>query len=316
MTAPCSRCATPLEAGDLRCAICAQPAPSGGTPPPETVARILRCESCGAAVAFSAEHKGTRCAFCGSVTHLEEPHDPIEAAEAFLPFATTPDSAVDAVRGWLGTLGFFRPSDLAKRATVENVKPLYFAGWIFDADALISWAADSNEGARRSAWAPHSGQTRMRFDSVLVSASRGLTTEEVSRLAPAFDLRKTTSAPSGPEDATIERFDVQRSAARAVIARAVESTAIDRVSRGEVPGSRVRNCHVGVVLHGLVSRRYALPVYVLAYRYDDKPYRAIVHGQDARIAFGDAPLSWRKIMLVVAGVLAVILTIVLFASRR
>jgi len=88
------------------------------------------------------------------------------------------------------------------------------------------------------------------------------------------------------------------------------------VSQSQVPGSRVRNCHVGVVLHGLVSRRFALPVYVLAYRYDDKPYRAIVHGQDARIAFGDAPLSWRKIMLVVAGVLAVILTILLFATRR
>jgi hypothetical protein len=69
------------------------------------------------------------------------------------------------------------------------------------------------------------------------------------------------------------------------------------------------------VLHELVSRRYALPVYVLAYRYDGKPYRAIVHGQDARIAFGDAPLSWRKIMLVVAGALAIVLLIVAIASR-
>lgn len=130
------------------------------------------------------------------------------------------------------------------------------------------------------------------------------------------NLGKTTTNPSAPDGATIERFDVQRSAARAVIARAVQDTAIDRVTKSQVPGSRVRNCHVGVVLHGLVSRRYALPVYVLAYRYDDKPYRAIVHGQDARIAFGDAPLSWRKIMGVIAAVLAVLLMILLAMARR
>ncbi len=315
MSGACTRCSSPLEAGDLRCAICAQPSPAARDVPPEAIARILRCESCGAAVAFSAEHQGTRCAFCGSVTHLEEPHDPIEAAELYLPFRTSPEEAVAAVRGWLGTLGFFRPSDLARRATVDNVKPLFFAGWIFDADALVSWAADSDQGARRSAWAPHAGQTNMRFSSVLVSASRGLSADEVTRLAPAYDLGTTAPEPRGPAEASVERFDVQRSAARAVIANAVHATAVDRVSKGHVPGSKVRNCHVGVVMHGLVSRRYALPVYVLAYRYEGKPYRAVVHGQEARITFGDAPLSWRKIMLVVAGVLGVILLIVLLSQR-
>lgn len=312
----CTRCATPLEASDLRCAICAQPAPLAQDIPEAATARILRCDSCGAAVAFSAEHQGTRCAFCGSVTHLEEPHDPIEAAEHFLPFQTSPEVAVGAVRSWLATLGFFRPSDLAHKATVDNVRPLFFAAWVFDADALVSWAADSDAGSRRSDWAPHAGQTRMRFDSVLVSASRGLSSAEAAKLARGFDLRTAAPSPHGPESAIIERFDVQRSAARAIIARAVEATAIDRVSRGEVPGRRVRNCHVGVVLHGLVSRRYALPVYVLAYRYGDRVYRAIVHGQSPSIAFGDAPLSWRKIAALVGAAAVVIALIVLAVTRR
>lgn len=316
MSAACSRCATPLEAGDLRCATCAQPASVQHDVPPAAVARVLRCESCGAAVAFSAEHKGTRCAFCGSVTHLEEPHDPIEAAEAFLPFATSPEAAVQAVRGWLGTLGFFRPSDLAKQATVDNIRPLFFAAWVFDADALVSWAADSDHGSRRSDWAPHAGQTRMRFDSILVSASRGLSAEEAAALTRGYDLRTAREKPEGPPDAIVERFDVQRSAARAIIARAVEATAIDRVSRGEVPGRRVRNCHVGIVLHGLVSRRYALPVYVLAYRYGDKVYRAVVHGQTPQIAFGDAPLSWRQIAGIVGAAVLIVLVIAAITVRR
>jgi len=314
--AACSRCATPLEAGDLRCATCAQPAPVRDDVPPEATARILRCESCGAAVAFSAEHQGTRCVFCGSVTRLEEPHDPIEAAELYLPFKTSPEAAHAAVRGWLGTLGFFRPSDLARAATIDNIKPLFFAAWVFDADALVSWAADSDQGSRRSDWAPHAGQTRMRFDAILVSASRGLQADEASRLAPGFDLRTSGKSPQGPEGATVERFDVQRSAARTIIARALEATAVQRVSQGEVPGRRVRNCHVGVVLHGLVSKRYALPAYVLAYRYDGKVYRAIVHGQTPQLTFGDAPLSWRKIIGIVLGVLALVAVIVAIAAGR
>ncbi len=312
----CARCQTLLEAGDTRCAICAEPAPAAAdAAPAAAVAKILRCGTCGAAVTFSAEHRGTRCVFCGSITHLEEPHDPVEAAESFLPFRTGAEEAERALRAWMGTLGFFRPSDLARGATVANLRPLFFAAWVFDAEALVSWAADSDQGARRSAWAPHAGQTPMRFESVLVSASRGLEAEEVRRLAPGFDLRTAEPAPRGPATAIVERFDVQRSAARAIIAAAVESTATDRVSRGEVPGSRVRNCHVSVLLRGLDSKRLALPAFILAYRYRGKLYRGVVHGQDARIAFGTAPISWLKVAAVVAGVLAVVAVIAVLVTR-
>jgi uncharacterized Zn finger protein (UPF0148 family) len=43
MSEACSRCATPLEAGDIRCATCAQPAPLMHDVPPEAIAKILRC---------------------------------------------------------------------------------------------------------------------------------------------------------------------------------------------------------------------------------------------------------------------------------
>jgi hypothetical protein len=312
----CSRCRTPLEAGDLRCAVCAQPVPSSGDAPPESIARILRCEGCGAAVTYSAEHQGTRCAFCGAVTHLEQPVDPIEAAQGFLPFRVQPDEAAASLRGWLRSLGFFRPSDLAQAATVDNVRPLFFAAWVFEADALVSWAADSNEGSRRSAWAPHAGQAPMRFDGVLVSASRGLAADEVEKLACGYDLRTAKGETDGPEGAIVERFDVQRSAARAIIAQAVTATARERVERDHVPGTRVRNCHVGLLLQGLVSRRLCMPAYVMAYRYGDRVYRAIVHGQDARIAFGDAPISLRKIAVLVGAAALVIAILVLVLSRR
>ena len=64
MTA-CSRCETPAERGDLRCAICALPVPRASTPAPsQTRVQVLRCNECNAAVAFDPTVQAPRCGFC------------------------------------------------------------------------------------------------------------------------------------------------------------------------------------------------------------------------------------------------------------
>jgi hypothetical protein len=314
--ASCGRCQTPIESGDLRCAICALAVPEAGRAPLATreVVKIVRCDRCGAATTYSAEVHGSRCAFCGAVTRLEEPEDPPERAEGFLPFRVAPDTAQQALGAWMRSLGFFRPSDLATAARIENVRALFWCAWVFDADALVSWTADSNAGSRRSAWAPHAGQVRLGFERVLVSASRGLTEPECRRLAGAFDLSTARATAEGPPGATIEHFDVQRAAARGIIADAIQTTAIDRLTRGgHVPGDRYRNVRSEILVHALVTRRLAMPTFVTAYRYRGKLYRALVHGQDARHVFGDAPYSWAKISLVVLGGVAALAAIVAIA---
>jgi hypothetical protein len=45
---------------------------------------------------------------------------------------------------------------------------------------------------------------------------------------------------------------------------------------------------------------------VLTYRYKGSLYRALVHGQDPQLAFGEAPLSWAKVVLVALGGLAIL----------
>lgn len=203
------------------------------------------------------------------------------------------------------SLGWFRPSDLATSATLHSLKPIWWVGWTFDCESLVSWAADSDYGAGRSAWAPHSGQSPLTLRSVLVSASRGLTSEETAQLAPRFDLSRAQPSPHAMDGALIERFDVQRSTARAIVARAVESSAAAHAAQW-IPGRTYRNLHVSVLLKKLFTRRYAFPSYVLAYRYRGELYRAIVHGQDPALVIGKAPYSIWKILLVVLGVAAIV----------
>ena len=313
MNAHCKRCESPLEVDDLRCAVCGLPTPVLLAPVLEQTAQILRCNGCGAAVSYNAEAQAPRCDFCGSVMEVEVPEDPIEQASQFVNFRVPEAEARAALAQWLGSLGFFRPPDLQSKSTIDALKPLWWVGWMFDASAVMSWAADSNAGAIRSAWAPHSGQGTLELRRVVVSASRGLTEPECTALVPHYNLGDVADGPEGHARATVETFAVQRSAARRLIARALEGVAAEH-AKPQIPGSTYRNLHVSVLPTRLTSSHWAFPAWVMAYRYDGEVYRAIVHGQDPRCVIGKAPYSWTRIFMVAGGVLVLITLIGLIVA--
>ncbi len=305
---PCQRCASALEADDLRCPICGLGTPGRPRGAAERErAKVVRCENCGAAVEYSVEAKAPRCGFCGSVMHVEMTADPVEQAQAWVPFTVTPEAARAALRSFLGQGGFFHPPELAERASVESLSPLWWPAWSFRAGVDASWTADSDAGSGRSDWAPHAGRTRFDFDDILVPASRGLKVKECEALAPHYRRDSVEAAPRGPEGASPERFEATRSGARRTILEAVERLARARLEKGIIPGRRFRNVHVAVALSSLHTTRLSLPVYVLAYRYRDKPYRVVVHGQDAAVVLGERPVSvWRVAAVVALGLVAVL----------
>lgn len=311
----CSRCKTQLAAEDLRCSICGQSAPAGNRTSEKLVVQLLRCTGCGAALAYDPEHQAPSCSFCGSVVEVERCEDPMEQTEGYLPFTVTPAEARAALKHWLGSLGWFRPSDLRSSSRLEELKPLWWVAWVFDAEAMVSWAADSNAGAGRSAWAPHSGQADVTFDDILVSASRGLTIAEVKTIAAGMNLNSKRPVPEGAENATIEQFDLQRSQARQQIVGAIHGLAGQRMQQHHIPGSKFRNLRTSVVLRDLHTRRLSLPAYVMAYRYKGSLYRVVICGQDQRRVVGSAPYSTAKIVLLVVGaVVAVMMLLAIIAA--
>ena len=316
MTA-CTRCETALEDGDLRCSICAFPVPAPRVADARPHAQVLRCRECGAAVAFSAEAQAPRCGFCGATMAIEQPVDPIETAQLRVPFTVERDAADAALHGWLGARGWFAPRELASEAVLESLVPLSWAAWLVNAEALVTWTADSDAGAERSAWAPHAGETALAFRDIIGPASRGLRASECRRLIPYYELDLVgVDRPLGPRDvaATIESFDAQRSAARRHVQDSIEATARVRVEP-EIPGRRFRNVHVACLVERQTTERVALPVWVLAYRYRGNPYRALVHGQRAEIAFGRAPTDWAKVgaLVAIAAVIAAIIALIVAA---
>jgi hypothetical protein len=309
--AQCQRCHSRLEAEDLRCPVCALPTPK----PPRAVererARVIRCSNCGAAVAYSVEAQAPKCAFCASEMRTETQEDPIDQADRFVPFAVGTDQAHEALKTFLGKGGFFRPKDLASQAALDSLRPMWWPGWRFDARVEATWTADTDAGAHRSDWAPHAGSTHLVLHNILVSASRGLTQAETQKLSPSYDLTQAKPKPEGPPGAQVELFDVTRSGARRQILAAVELTARGHIARSELPGRRHRNLHAAVALSGLDTAHYALPAYVLAYRYDKKLYRVVVHGQDPSCVLGEKPISWGKVAVTVLAALALLVLVFL-----
>jgi hypothetical protein len=293
----CTRCLTSLEEGDIRCPVCGLIVPERAGAAP--VARqVLRCGECNAALAYSAKHQNPVCGFCGAVMHVEEPVDPVEHPEARVSLSVTHEQAKAALKTWLSKRGFFAPTKLAAESTVDSVHPLWWAAWVCDVDAKVSWTADSNEGSARSDWAPHSGQFPMQRLNLLISASRGLTGVETRGLTEHYNLAPTEAVPTDSQE--VEQFDAQRSAARRVVADAITSEAIAEATR-RVPGHRHRNVRAHAMMTGLSTRRLALPAWVMVYRFEGKPYRAVVHGQNASVVLGDSPTSIWKILGVIFG---------------
>jgi hypothetical protein len=294
--------------------VCALPVPPLATPEIEKArSQILRCTECGAAVGFDANKQAPSCAFCGAVMKVEQPLDPVEVATRRLPFTVDRHHAELGLRAWLSKRGFFAPKTLRDEAVLESLHPLCWAAWVVDAQAQISWTADSDAGSGRSAWAPHAGQISLQFDNLAVPATRGLRIDESIKLTPHYDLSLLVSCDAErtgiDADAAIESFDAQRSAARQLVMRGIENVARTKVQR-VVPGSRVRNIHVSVLLERQVTDRVALPAWVLAYRYRGSPYRAVVHGQNQTVVFGSSPTDWLKVLFVVGGIAVAIAAIV------
>ncbi len=302
----CDRCQSPLESDDLRCSICGHATPTPTAPTSRsTQVKILRCTGCGAAVEYDAELQAPGCGFCESIVEIESIDDPMEQAEGYLPFTVSPDEAHQALKQWLGSQGWLKPSDLQSTARLEKLRPLWWAGWLINADAFVSWAADSDAGSGRSAWAPHSGQTQMDFSNILISASRGLTGHESSTVTSYYNPSTANPRPQKLGNAVVEQFDLQRSQARRQITDALKSAAQQRIAEIHVPGTRTRNVRTSVLLRSLTTRRLAFPAWVLAYRYRSQLYRVVICGQDASCVTGSAPNSRMKIALVVTSLVTV-----------
>lgn len=303
----CTVCHGLLDEEDLFCANCGTEAPhraEASVGAAQVATHNFSCQGCGASMSYDASAQTLRCPFCGS-DGLEKRADAKQLRpEAIVPFAIPRDQAEQAMRAWLGK-GFWRPGDLASTAAIHTLTQVYVPYWVFAATTHTYWTADTNQtpaGASAN-WFPICGEHEGRYTGVLIGASSALTPAETAALCP-FDLAQGVS-PNAVDLKNVvnEQFVVQRKYARPQAQSSLEE--LERQAcRRYVPGN-ARNVKVNVKLEGLQSQPVLLPVYVMAYRYQNRLFRFLVNGQTGA-ATGQAPFSYKKLWAVVGIAAAVV----------
>jgi len=311
----CSVCHALLDEEDLFCANCGAEAPPRDLPAHDafgTTTHSFECAGCGASMSYDASAQKLRCPFCGS-EHLDSRPDTRSlAARRVVPMRIDRAAADERLRQWLGK-GFWRPSDLSQRAAIEKIMPVYVPYWVFAARTFTYWTADTSKTPphARGDWMPLAGEHQGEYAGLLIGASGVLTPAETEALCP-FDLHEAVEPSTVDlENVIVEQFRVQRKYARPLARQLVlqlESQACEQC----VPG-KCRNLKVNVRLAGRTSEPVLLPVWIMAYRYQDQLYRFLMNGQTGR-ATGQAPTSWRKIAAAIAIFLFTIAALIITAA--
>lgn len=285
--------------------------------------RSVRCRNCNAISVFDPKRVAQRCDFCGSpaIVPIEEQSAPIRPS-SLLPFKV-PDAAVrDQMRRWYASR-WFAPNKLKDRAVTDTVHGVYLPYWTFDAHVEAHWTAESGyhyyetqtyrdaqgnlqtRQVQRTRWVPSSGSLAHFFDDELVSGSKGVRADLLSKIEPF-----PTTAELKPYDPgyvagwVVEQYQIDLVAAAGHSRESMDAQ-VRSMCASQVPGDTHRNLRVRAHYSGQTFKHILAPVWLLTYAYGRKNYQVLVNGCTGAIA-GDRPYSWVKITLFVLMILALV----------
>jgi hypothetical protein len=167
----------------------------------------------------------------------------------------------------------------------------------------------------RTEWRPLRGQHAEYVQEVLVTASSGLTNDELQHLEP-FDLRQLRRY----EDALVagwiaEEPSLSQDQCLELARQEVRGHMKQRLS-AFMPGDSHRELSFSSQFENEALSLCLLPVWVLALRHEPKapPLRFLVNGQTGAV-HGKVPVSWVKVLLAVLLALLVLGALFLLSSK-
>lgn len=287
----------------------------------------VRCESCGADVVFQGTLTSTTCPYCASPLQRDKIHDAPRriAAQGVLPFLVPHERAAANLRAWVQSL-WFAPNEFKRQGIDGKFSGVYLPYFTFDAMTFTRY--DGQRGdyywetvtygketrrERRTRWTFVSGQFQRFFDDVLVVAVRGQNPELLQALEPwplgkCVPFRQELLAGFFSRTYDIELDECFREARRRM------ESAITSEVRHRIGGDEQSISSQKTAYSALSFKHLLLPVWLLAYRYRDKPYRVAVNAATGEVV-GQRPYSWVKITFAALSALAIVVTIWALTQR-
>lgn len=292
----------------------------------ETVVAEVVCGQCGAHTTFPENTTSYTCAFCGTPIVLKESvQRRAWIPEYILPFKIGKKVCRERFLKWVSSR-WFAPSGFAKKlSTEERLKGVYLPYWTYDADTVTKYRGErgvSRQVTTRSNgkavthtvtdWYPVSGTIHHMFDDVLVPASDSLP-PDIARVLTNWDRKNYVAY----KDQFVRGFltELYQRDFRACYPHAQKQmdAYISSLVRSQIGGSQQRVHAQQTSVSDLKFKHVLLPVWLSAYRYQDKSYVFAINGRTGQV-IGQRPWSIFKITILVVCVVLLLLLLFYFGS--
>lgn len=293
----------------------------------------VRCTACGAETDFTHDVAASKCPFCGAAIVATASSRKQIKPRSLLPFHVTRQQADALFMQWVSAL-WFAPSDLARVARRTGIDGAYIPAWTYDSDTFSTYTGQRGDDywdtehytetingqtqhrtrqVRKTRWWSVSGQVSNHFDDVIVLASRSLPAKyanalepwDLPSLVPYRDEYLSGFAAESYQVDLVQGFEV----AKTIMAGTIEVTI-----RQDIGGDHQRIDSVDTRYRGITFKHILLPVWISAYRYQERVFRFLVNARTGEVQ-GERPWSAIKITLLILFIAAVIAAIILFTRK-
>jgi DNA-directed RNA polymerase subunit RPC12/RpoP len=284
--------------------------------------QTVKCGSCAAEFTLEEGVTSDECPFCGSQIVLEPTTHTLLKPKSLLPFKVDQQEARQHFRKWVASR-WFAPNKFKDYARAQDgFTGMYVPYWTYDSQTESDYKGMRGKyyyvtrttyvngkpqvrTERRIRWTPAAGRVARFFDDVLILADTKLPRKYTERLEPwdldnltPYDQRYLAGFRSETYGVDVrEGFED----AKQVMDRTIRADV-----RADIGGDVQRITWLRTVHSGVTYKHVLLPVWLAAYRYQQKPYNIVINGRTGEVQ-GERPWSWVKIAAAVLGALAAVL---------
>jgi predicted RNA-binding Zn-ribbon protein involved in translation (DUF1610 family) len=303
------------------------------TAAPTNQVPVVHCDTCGANVTVPEHAVSFSCPFCAANIVSQVRACSVIRPNAVLPFRVTRDNAIDAFRKWLKSR-WLAPNALKREGRLDaSVTGIYIPAWTYDTDTITDYTGQRGDvyyvtrtryvngkaetyQDRQVRWSFARGTVAVAFDDVLVEATPTLDRNDLEHLRP-WDLKACLPY----HDEFLAGFRAEAYPPEMDLPRCFETAKqamqdeIDSAIRSDIGGDEQRIDSKRTQYNDITYKNLLLPVWVSAYRYNNKVYRFLVNARTGEVR-GQRPWSpWKIAFLVILGLIAAAI-IAVIASHR
>jgi DNA-directed RNA polymerase subunit RPC12/RpoP len=297
---------------------------------PQFTEQFVKCQGCGASSSLDPKLTSASCPYCDTALVVEQAkEESILQPKSLLPFKLSMEEAKKQFKKWIDGL-WFAPGNLKKAAlNFDHFKGIYIPYWTYDTKTQSAYIGQRGtyyyvtetytengqtrtRSVRKTRWTTVTGEVKNDFDDILVPATRSLPQEYIEALEPwdlpnlaAFEKRYLSGF-------LTEKYQVGLAEGFERAKQIAEKSIRSSVHRS-IGGDEQRITTLSTQWNNITFKHLLLPVYVSAYRFNNKLYQFLVNARTGEVQ-GQRPWSWAKIAGLVLLIIAIIAAIMMLAG--